>query len=491
MNRPLDVLFIHPGESQAIYQGLSRDVSAIETPTWCLLLAEACRSKGYGVDILDCDAERLTPEQAVSKILEIKPKIACFVVYGSNPNAGTTKMTGAVAVASLLKSTSDIKTCFIGSHVSACPQQVAAMPFVDYVCLNDGLSGLLWILKLEVEWTGISYGYPVSQSRMDIDLPGMAWDLLPYREKPFDLYRSCNWHADFDEDKRTPYAALYTSLGCHFDCQFCMINTINRSTLNQGSAAESRGMRFWSKDWVMRQMDKLSDYGVTTIRISDEMFFLDKRHYVPLLKEIAGRYYSSDLHMWAYARVDTVKEDQLDLFRGAGIKWLALGIEAANQKIRKEISKGSYEEVDIRDIVGKIRKHGINVIANYIFGLPTDTIESMTETFKLSMELCTEMANFYPCFALPGSPLYQQAIQKGWKLPDSFEGWSFHSYESEPLATETVPAWEVLQYRDEAWKAYFTNPKFLELIGSKFGDKARNYIEQLTKIDLKRKLIHG
>ena len=56
----------------------------------------------------------------------------------------------------------------------------------------------------------------VPQNRMDIDLPGYAWDLLPYKNKPFDLYRSPMWHAEYVNKNRTPYAAIQTSLGCQF-----------------------------------------------------------------------------------------------------------------------------------------------------------------------------------------------------------------------------------------------------------------------------------
>ena len=48
---------------------------------------------------------------------------------------------------------------------------------------------------------------------MDEDLPGYAWDLLPYDKKPLDLYRSPMWHAEYDYKKKTPYAAIQTSLG--------------------------------------------------------------------------------------------------------------------------------------------------------------------------------------------------------------------------------------------------------------------------------------
>jgi len=47
----LDVLFINPGNAKAIYQNLSKDFSAIEPPTWALLLAESFRSVGFSACI--------------------------------------------------------------------------------------------------------------------------------------------------------------------------------------------------------------------------------------------------------------------------------------------------------------------------------------------------------------------------------------------------------------------------------------------------------
>ena len=64
----LDVLFINPGNSMAIYQDLATDYSAIETPTWALLLAESLRSVGFSAGIFDVNAERLSTQQAVEKL---------------------------------------------------------------------------------------------------------------------------------------------------------------------------------------------------------------------------------------------------------------------------------------------------------------------------------------------------------------------------------------------------------------------------------------
>lgn len=506
----MDVLFVNPDSSAKAYQGLAKVYSAIEPPTWSLLLAESCRSKGFGVGILDCDAERLTLEQSVKRIEDLKPRLVTFVVYGQNPNSGTTSMIGALALARAIKDAGlNTKVCFVGSHTSALPMEVLSYDCADIVLLNEGVYALHNLLKSNLaddlqSIKGIGYkkrgpaNFPfpvlnspqcvVPQERMDEDMPGYAWDLLPYREKPLDLYRAHFWHAEFDHAKRTPFAAIYTSLGCQFGCDFCMINIVNREDNSDGvNAADSRGMRFWSPAWVGREMKKLADLGVKTLRISDEMFFLNRKYYVPVLQEAIDQDFG--FNMWTYSRVDTVRRDALDIFKRAGVNWLALGVEAGNQLVRQEVSKGSFKEVNIRDVCKTINDADINIISNYIFGFPEDTLETMQETLDLAMELNTEMANMYPCQALPGSPIYHTAKKNGWALPDSYEGYAFLSYDSQPLPTKYLSSAEVLKFRDEAWQKYFTNPAYLNLVETRFGMQERNNVEDMAKIHLKRKIL--
>jgi radical SAM superfamily enzyme YgiQ (UPF0313 family) len=246
-------------------------------------------------------------------------------------------------------------------------------------------------------------------------------------------------------------------------------------------------MRFWSPDWVAREMRKLAGLGVTTLRISDEMFFLNRKYYLPILDDCIRSEYG--FNMWTYSRVDTVRPDVLDKFKRAGVNWLALGIEAGNQSVRQEVSKGTFREVNIRSVCETIRNSEINIISNYIFGFPEDNHDTMKETLDLALELNTEMANMYPCQALPGSPLYHTARKNGWDLPRSFEEFAFLSYESTPMRTKYLSAAEVLKFRDRAWKDYFTNPSYLSLVENKFGPVERSNVEQMSEIRLKRKLL--
>ena len=506
----MDVLFVNPNSSLKAYQGLAETFSAIEPPTWSLLLAESCRSKNFSVSILDSDAERLRLDESIKRVREIKPRLIVFVVYGQNPNSGTTSMIGASELARAIKEAEiSAPICFVGSHVSALPREVLSHNYIDIVLLNEGVYALHDLLRGNLtsdllSTKGIGYkrqeagGFMapilndpqkiVPQELMDIDLPGYAWDLLPFKDHPLDLYRAHFWHADFNHNMRSPFAAIYTSLGCNFGCDFCMINILNR--INNGediNSSHSRGMRFWSPEWVNREMKKLAKMGVKTLRISDEMFFLNRKYYQPILQNVIHEGF--DFNMWAYSRVDSVRKDSLELFKNAGVNWLALGIEAGNQYVRKEVSKGSFEDVNIRDVCKTIQGHDIKIISNYIFGFPDDTLDTMQETLDLALELNTEMANMYPCQALPGTPMFSEAKKNGLKLPSSYEGYGFLSYESEPLPTKHLTASEVLRFRDQAWKTYFTNPSYLRLIQEKFGIEQRRNIEDMSKIQLKRKIL--
>lgn len=500
----MDVLFINPGSASETYQELSLDYSAVEPPTWALLLAESCRSVGYSVGIIDVNAERLPMADCAVRVAALAPRLICFVVYGQNVNAGTAQMSGAVKLSEFLKQAGIVAPiAFIGSYVQALPKKVLEdEPSIDFVFTNEGVYALrnllTWPAITEnalavtdgVAWRGdgkviINNPSPlVPNHRMDEDLPGYAWDLLP----PLKLYRSSLWHARFDENSRGPYAAIYTSLGCAYGCGFCMINILNRCDKAEiGVASNYRKMRFWSPEFVVKQICKLLWLGVGTIRITDEMFLLNRNHYMPLCEKLKQLGVGDRLNMWAYSRVDTVADKEtLELIKSAGIKGLCLGIESGDRGVRLEIEKGVYKDVDVRRVIEQIHDAGIEVLANYIFGLPGDTMETMQKTLDLSIELCTSGWNAYAAMALPGSQLYKTAVDTGCELPNTYSGFAFHSYDCLPMRTDACTAAEILRFRDNAFHIYHSNPAFLARIERLYGKEAVDVCVKMNSVRLKR-----
>ena len=497
----IDVLLINPGNYNKVYQELSSKYTAIEPPTWSLLLAKSCQSQGLVPKILDCNAENLSNDEILKKVEEANPRLICFVVYGQNVNAGTTSMEGAINISNFLKKHSNRLISYVGSHVQALPlETLKNEKSIDFVFTNEGVYTLWNILKLSnisienlEDIKGIAYRnlnnklifnkpeIVVPNDKMDQHLPGYAWELLPFKKKPFDLYRSPMWHAEYLEENRTPYAAIQTSIGCQFKCSFCMINIINRNDNKEvGVANTYSNMRYWSPNFIIKEFDKLISYGVKTIKITDEMFLLNPKYYKPLCEMLAERNKDDKLMMWAYSRVDTVKRQEiLNLVRKAGIKWLALGIESGDKNVRLEVSKGKFEDVDVNKVIEQVHNADIQVMGNYIFGLPGDTKETMQKTLDLSIQLNTMGWNGYAATALPGSELYKIALDKGVKLPGTYGAYSFHSYNALPLSNENLTAAEILRFRDEAFLAYHTNKNFLNKALKKFGKKSIDNIKNI------------
>ena len=501
----IDILFVHPNASKKIYQGLANKNSAIEPPIWAAMLANSVRSKGYSTEILDTEVEQLDYLSSAKRITEYKAKIVCFVVYGQQPSASSQNMEGATATAAEFRNLEpNTFILFVGGHVAALPEETLKKePYINAVCQNEGvytIHNLLEVPSFEDFYLkkvdGLVFRNSennivfnasspvVPKDMLETDLPGMAWDLLP----PLSKYRTAGWHSWSNNTEKQPFAALYTSLGCPYKCSFCMINIINRTKQGTNvSSADSNIFRWWSPEFIIKQFDYIASQGVRNVKIADELFVLNPRHFEAICDLIIQRGY--DFNIWAYSRVDTCKPKYLDKLSKAGVKWLGLGIENPNNDLRKEIHKEGFQEVKVLDLIRMIRDAGINVGGNYIFGLPYDTHKSMQATLDFAMENPTEMANFYSAMAYPGSPLHNQARLFNIKLPDTYAGYSQHSYETLNLANDHLSAAEILAFRDKAWDTYHQSPKYLELMKERFGQKAVDELNDTKTVKLKRKLL--
>jgi radical SAM superfamily enzyme len=148
--------------------------------------------------------------------------------------------------------------------------------------------------------------------------------------------------------------------------------------------------------------------------------------------------------------------------------------------------KGSFDNTKIRDIIQKTKDAGICIIGNYMFGFWDDDVDTMQETLDLAQELNTEYVNFYCVTAFPQTPLYNQLQAKRVSLPTDFNQYAQTYYGFKALPTKYITAKRVLEFRDGAFRAYFTNSQYLQSIKSKFGFKVVDEINKMMSIPLRR-----
>jgi len=496
---PLDLLLINPGGQRRIYQDLSRNLSAKEPPIWAGLLATHARQRGRSVAILDQNALDLSAEEVAAQVADLRPLLTVVVVYGHNPNASTFAMPGAQEVCDALATAElDGKVMLLGGHCAALPERTLREENVDYVCGGEGPNTIDQLLsalhadsarpelaKVEGLWwrdgERLVRNAPAPIVRdLSSEMPGMAWDLLDMTR-----YRAHNWHC-FGRPDRAPYAALYTTLGCPFRCSFCCI----QAPFKSGEAAAGfdpklNSYRRFDPDRVVADVTMLvRDHGIQNIKIADELFLLDRNHVMRVCDGLEAL--GADLNIWAYARVDTCRDGELlARMRAAGVRWLAIGIESANERVRADVDKG-YRPEAIAKALGLVRDAGIHVMGNYIFGLPEDDLASMRQTLDFAIELNTEFANFFSAMAYPGSQLYRDALDKGWDLPDSWSGYSQHSKSCLPLPTKNLTGGEVLRFRDAAFVEYFDRPAYRNMVQDTFGAASANEIDAMLGQKLER-----
>lgn len=493
----LDVLFVTPPSRLEVYQKLAGEYAAIEPPVWSSLIANYLQIKGYTVKILDAEADFLNHQETAKEIIKNKPLLTVYMIYGQQPSASTQCMPGGRKTCNYVneETSGDLKSIVIGTYASALPKRTLEEEPYTFVCQGEGPLTVLGLLqelkkgsmnyeKIPGLWFKDKDGLLVANKSSDMfqkleeNLPGQAWNLLNMKK-----YKAHNWHTFHNLDSRNKYASLQTSLGCPFKCTFCCIN----------APFERNTIRYWSPKHIINQIRYLvEEHGIFNIKIPDEMFVLNPKQVTAICEEIIRTGYGNKLNIWAYARIDTLNDNEMlkKMYR-AGFKWLALGIESSSKHVRDGVVKGRFDNFDIEGIVKKVRDMGFYVGANYIFGLPDDNYDLMRETLDLSLRINSEWANFYSAMAYPGSQLYKMAKSKKWMLPDDdngpgWIGYSQHAYEAMPLPTENIKGSEVLEFRDKAFDIYFKNSNYLSMIKKKFNQQTVDHINRMTNHKIKR-----
>jgi radical SAM superfamily enzyme YgiQ (UPF0313 family) len=492
-------LLVNPGSAHGRYQGLADRYAAKEPPHIAGLMATFLRRRNVDVAILDANAEDLGSEETAERIAEIRPVLTVLVIYGHNPTASTIVMPAARATLAALKRHAPTLTALmVGGHVAALPERTLREEPTDFVASGEGYHTIYELFRaIEAKETNLTkvrglwyregsalrFTEPAPLvTDLANDIPTVPWEILP-----MERYRAHNWHHRYIEDGRSPYAAFYTTLGCPYHCGYCPI----QAPFKEGErvlkfAPGQNSYRMWPPELIVEQVELLvNQYGVTNLKIADEMFVLNPRHVLAVCDGLVNRGLGTHLNIWAYARPDTAKPRLLDQLRRAGVTWLCLGIESGSTDIRREVDK-NFDQDSVYRVVEQIQNAGIEVMANYIFGLPGETQESMQATLDLALDLNCAGANFYCNVPYPGS---QEWTTLDPSLKARYTDWGMMaqlSVDFLPMPGVHLSSAEILQFRDDAFRTYHLRPAFLQMVEKKFGAPARREVETLAACTLER-----
>lgn len=396
-----------------------------EQPLWAGLIASDLMANGQSVNVIDAEAMNMSADD-VARDVRSSTSIdrIIIVAMGNNPSASSTpKMVAVKALVERLRGVAPIEVT--GLHPLALPEQTAQ-----------------------------DLGVKVMPVKPFYGTPDMPWKLFP-----MDLYRAHNWQC-IDGSKRQPYAVTYTSMGCPYSCEFCNIHTLYGG----------RQVHYREPKAVADEIAVLvNQYGVRTFKLWDELFGLNRDHVLAVCKEIRDRGFPS-LNIWAYVRADGVSLDMLRSMRQAHIWWVGIGFESGDDTILKGVDKGRASTT-----AGQLARHycqeaDINIIGNFIFGLPGDDAHTMQKTLDYAKQLCPEWANFYRCYTYPGSELWNKQAQKStdWEAYSQFSGGVLQD--------------EAMAFRDKAFNEFFGDRNYRFHMRRKFGEQAIDQIDYMLSM---------
>lgn len=405
----MKIVLIDPPVSQEQIYG-DWDLSPLETncpPLGLLSIAAFLRKHGHEPQVLDLNSLKWPVEEVVRFVSRESP---CVVGL----SARTINIRNAAWLAARLKANGfDGPIVIGGPHMTAVPiPTLEKFDSIDYGVVGEGEVTLLEFLERIEARTPLddvrglarrdSTGRPQLNAARplvpDLDeLPLPAWDLLPNFPDGYP-------HSAL-ETKRLPAASIMTSRGCPYRCTFCDSRVFGRS-VRLHSAAYTLNM--------IRHLRKR--YGIRDLMMLDDNFILRQERLFEICDSMIQE--KMDLKWYCMGHAQIMTAERLMKIRQAGCWIIEVGIESGCDRILKTIRK-TTTKLEVAAAVGRARAAGLKVKGNFIFGLPTETRESLEETiqFATSIGLSYFQQNFltiWPGCELSVDPERYGTVETDW-----------------------------------------------------------------------------
>jgi len=464
-----DIVLINPPIRRLSY-GRFDYFASIGQPLGIGLLASNCIKENLKCEIIDADAEYLDHDEVIEKLVTLNPKMVGISTM-------TPTMTSVGLLLSKIKSAlPDTIRILGGFHATALPEKTLKEEDVQFIIRGEGIEILPMFIKSylkyannnlfeipNLSWIDSNGHYcenPIKKDAPELDdLPWAAWDKFK-----MDNYRAYQWHGW--GTTRKPYAVIYSSLGCPYNCRFCAVNMVYQ-----------RKIRFRSPENIVSEIDYLvKNYGVKTYWIKDDTFNINRKRVIDICNLLIERNYN--LNIYCYCRSEGLDVELAKLMYKAGFRWIAFGVEVGTQEMLDQIKKDTTQE-KIEKAFKAVHDAGMFVAANYLLGFEEDTEDSCQKTIQFAKYLNADYSWFGLVVPYPGTELYNDIIKKNIVLPEKWE--NFGHYVGSPIKLGNVHSERLMSLRQKAHIQTQFNIRYIYQFVKTFGVKSffKDYLPRL------------
>lgn len=395
-------------------------------PLSILYAAIGSIAEGFEIDIVDV---RLHPD---SWQKEISSRISDETIL-----VGISVMSGAPISSALLISRwfkvefPQIPMVWGGPHVTFSGGTVLAEKSIDYAVSGYGslpLARLAKYLRGDVDALergkilGLSFRDGGSDKILSIP-PDDVHESFDYRDIPYYLI-SNDLHRYWQLETTERIFPLYSAMGCPYQCSFC-------SSPAQYRRMKNSYVSLLTQDVVDHIEYVHKKFEASYIYFIDDDSFVNLVHVESIIDEIMRRGIKVKLGFRGARINEILKMDDayLSKLAAAGTNILHIGAESGSERMLELMNK-NCTVADTLEVNRKLSRHPeITAAYNWLIGLPGESQEDLLATCRLILQLIEEnpTAIIFPpnkYRPLPGTELYQMAVQYGYHPPESLEEWA-------------------------------------------------------------------
>ena len=236
--------------------------------------------------------------------------------------------------------------------------------------------------------------------------PGIELQQLPITSK--DLY-----YDRYPFMRAFPFKRFLTGRGCHHRCTYCYIPALNKV---QPRGPGRRWTRRKDPEQAVEEVYREQQAGpLSHVHFSDDLFTSDKEWlaaFAPLYRKRVGIPFTCN------TSAELIDDEVADALAEAGCYAIGYAVETASTRLRLKVLRKGVTTDHLLSAAKSLRKNGVKIATFNMLALPGETPEEALQTALLNAEMRTDFVRLNYAFPMPGTGMYEYAIENGFLAPN-------------------------------------------------------------------------